>query len=623
MGIGFIIASMGPSNITGVMRFNFGMSELLGGISIVALSMALFAIPQMVMVYGTKTNVAKQDMSGNEVELSQDIALDAGSFRQVLGGVAESTRHWKANIGAGLVGAFAGIIPGMGGFTANFMSYGVARQLSRKKDQFGTGIPEGIIAPEGSSLAKEAGHMIPLLGLAIPGGVGGALFIAALTIQGVRVGFGFETEYPVLAYQVVWIIALSGLIGTIAGVLAGSQLAKVTKIPGPVLVPFLFAMSALGPFLADVSFFSVGEVLVFGVIGLVLRRLKFSLATLVLGLVLGPTFESNIYLIPNVYNGFDFLKKQPFADALFGVAIVILVAKGIEVRRSHVKRRAAEAETLAGVDVALRADVIRRQRQKDTPYPVLQLITTLALVVIGAYWSWYSMSKYDLATGLFATVAGFLVVVPMLFLVPADVRNYWYYRKSKSADDVPALEKIQPEPVDMVGTPDSEDQPFVVGRQPGERDSEPADNTSDDVPVAGTVPSIVAGVAPSTVPSDVALDVRAPAVMLQELQDVTVLVPEPASDVVERSWTVNGQYRREVVAIAWLAGLIVGCYVIGFTWAIPVFMFAYGMTSCSDYFKTLRGRVIFSVLSAAGLWLVTWLMMDAVLHLPFTPLIAL
>ena len=93
--------------------------------------------------------------------------------------------------------------------------------------------------------------------------------------------------------------------------------------------------------------------------------------------------------------------------------------------------------------------------------------------------------------------------------------------------------------------------------------------------------------------------------------------------MVEKSWGRNGQYRREVISLLWLGGLILGCWLAGFELAVPVFVLAYCLTSCNDYFKTLWGRVLFAGLSAASMWFVTWLMIEQVLHLPFEPLIQL
>lgn len=608
MGLGLAISSMGPSPISGVVRFSFGTVGFLDGVSLVALALGIFAIPQMVMVFGTKTRVAKQDMTGHVVHDAKVVELGGGSWRQMLGGVLEAFRHWFHMLLAGLVGALAGLVPGIGGFTANFLSYGVARQVSRKRDQFGKGIPEGIIAPEGASLAKEAGHMIPLLGLSIPGGVGGALFLGALTIKGIKTGFGFTQEYPVLPYQVVWIVALTGLIGTAAGVLAGPGLAKVTKIPGPVLVPFLFSLSVLGPFLADVSYFAVVEVLAFGVLGLVLRRLRFSLATLILGLVLGPTFESNVYLIHNIYPGFSFIPAQPFADVLFAVAILILVVKMVEIRRSRRKLRLIREEQVAHVtDPGRRAELIREQTREDSPYPLLSLIATAALLGAGLFWTIYAITSYSLSTSLFPTIGGILLALPTLILLPFEIRTFWASRKSRrEAAQVAALDGAHQ---DLSG-----------------QHTPPGEGTGDRIPLEEPLQADVPVTTPAGSPArtlesgDLVIGVHeAVATPLIDVLDVKVS-DAASAEVKEGSWGRNGQHRRELVAFAWLAGLVAGCYLVGFLVAIPVFMVLYCLTSTSDYFRTWRVRIVFAVLSATAMYLVTYESIS-LLNLAFHPIL--
>ena len=188
VSIGIMMASIGPSPITGIFRYTFNAVGLTTGISLVALALGSFAVPQMILVYGTATTIARQDMMGREVDDVEAVALETGFGAQVIEGVRESFRHWILLIESGVIGALTGIIPGIGGFAANFLSYGIARQTSRRRELFGTGIAEGIIAPEGSSLSKEAGGLLPIIGLGIPGGVGGALFIAALRDQGCEGG---------------------------------------------------------------------------------------------------------------------------------------------------------------------------------------------------------------------------------------------------------------------------------------------------------------------------------------------------------------------------------------------------------------------------------------------------
>src|SRR5262249_40876611 len=153
-----------------------------------------------------------------------------------------------------------------------------------------------IIAAEGSSLSKEEGSKVMSLGLGLPTGTASALFIVALGIQGVQPGIGFIDRHPVQAYEIVWVLVICTLLGTAVGVLVGPQLARITRVPGVLLFPFVISFCLVGVYIADVTYVAMGEIVVFGVVGLVLRRLGYSLGAYMMGVVLGPTLEQNVYL---------------------------------------------------------------------------------------------------------------------------------------------------------------------------------------------------------------------------------------------------------------------------------------------------------------------------------------
>src|ERR1700739_400863 len=109
-------------------------------------------------------------------------------------------------------------------------------------------------------------------------------------------------------------------------------LARVTRVPGPLLVPFIMVLSSIGPFVSDVAFFAVMEALCFCFVGFLLRRLRYSLASFAIGLVLGPTLEQNIFLTHEVFPGWSFVSARPLADVLFAIVIGILILKAVQLR---------------------------------------------------------------------------------------------------------------------------------------------------------------------------------------------------------------------------------------------------------------------------------------------------
>ena len=584
VGMGLLVASIGQSLVTGEFRYTFGQTSLDDGVSLIALFLGCFAVPQMIMTFGTGTTTAREDMTGREVEYKATTPVNGGAPREIVGGIIETCRHWPTLLQGGVTGAVAGIIPGIGGFAANFLSYGIAQQLSRKRAEFGTGIAEGIIAPEGSSLSKEAGTMVPILGLGIPGSVGGALLIAALTIKGLPTGPEFTTANPTVTYEIVWIILLAGIIGTALGVGLGPLLAKITRVPGPLIVPFILALSIVSPFVSSVTFFDVGEVMVFALVGFALRRLRYSLAAFAIGLVLGPTLENNIYLTHSIYPGVSFLDSRWLADVLLFIALLVVAFKAVEVTRKGRARQAREAAELSAVsDPAERLTVTRRQRLERTGiHPLLELEVTIGLLAIALFAGIYAMQQFAFADAIMPVAGSALVGVASLAALPGRFLDYIFYRKARGTDAAVAVSAA----------------PLAQAEPP--------------VPFLAFPPT-----APSTTAAVVATIDPAAEASLGLADTAGGLAP-----ISERAWGTHGEYTREVVGFGWLAALLAGCYLIGFVWAIPVFMAVYGLTCTRRFLPGWQGRALFAVSSAVVMWLITYEIFTQ-LALSYTPVISL
>jgi len=584
-GIGLMLSTVGADPITGEYRYVFNAVGLYSGISLVALFVGLFAIPQMVLVFGTGTTIARQDMMGNEVASSTAVVLEKGFGKQVLQGVGDTFTHWLAVLRAGIIGVVTGIVPGIGGFAANFMSYGIAQQFSKKRDQFGTGIPEGIIAPEGSSLAKEAGGMVPLLGLGIPGGVGGALFLAALTIRGVQPGFGFTTKYPTLAYETVWIIALGGLVGTLAGLLAAPQLAKVTRVPGPFLVPLIMSISVVGTFAADVTFFSVLEVAVFAIVGFALRRLRYSLAVFGIGLILGPQLEQSIYQTHEIFPGVSFLAR-PLADVLFAVGLGIIGLKGFQFHKDAKKNNAPIEEA----DPVRRAEKLRAREQKLRPYPLLAMIANVLVLGVTIPFLIYTASEYSFNTGLMPMIAGSVAAAAAVWRFPTEISHYIHHLADKHEEER-LLEGAGLDP--KAPAPPPELQPVSVGAR-----TIAVDGGEGSLHSVGDITDAVG-------PVPVRLSVRG-----------------GRSQINDKSWGRHGQYTRELAAFGWFASLLTLSYLFSFEVGLGTFCALYALFGTRYVMPSLVKRAIFGAVSAAVMVVAAYEILN-LLHISLSPVFPL
>ena len=573
-GIGLMLSTVGADPVSGIYRYTFNAVGLYSGISLVALFLGLFAIPQMVLVFGTATTIARQDMMGRQVDSTAAVTLERGFGKQVVQGVRDTVHHWVALIGAALIGVVTGIIPGIGGFAANFLSYGIAQQVSKKRELFGTGIPEGIIAPEGSSLAKEAGGMVPLLGLGIPGGVGGALFLAALVIKGVHVGFGFTTNYPTLAYETVWIIALGGIVGTMAGLLVAPQLARVTRVPGPLLVPLIMSIAVVGTFAADVSYFSILEIAVFGVVGFALRRLRYSLAVFGIGLILGPELEQNIYQTHEIYPGFTFLER-PLADVLFVVGLGVLALKAVQLHREAKKRNAPIEEQ----DVLLRAEELRRRERERRPFPLLAVIASAAILGVTIPFLVYTARVYPYSTALMPMIAGSVAAAAALWRLPIEIDGYLHHVRDKRAARALAGATVPQMAPQMASVPASTEV-----------------NEANEIQHSSAA-DLIEAMGPA--PTDFSRGSSLPA-------------------ITDKTWGRYGQYTRELVAFAWFGALLVLVKLFVIEIGPAVFCVAYALTATGYVLRSLARRLMFAVFSAGVIFAASYEILH-LLHLTFQP----
>ncbi|MBO0822676.1 MAG: tripartite tricarboxylate transporter permease [Actinobacteria bacterium] len=564
--VGLLISTIGVSGITGASRFTFNQPYLLNGIPLAVLSIGLFALPQMMMVYGTATNAAKQDITGNEVAQGAPVKLGPRPYRQVAAGLADAVRQWRILLQSTVLGVGSGIVPGIGGFAANYLSYTTASQLSRRKrGLFGTGIPEGVAAAEASNIPKEQGGLLTVFGLGLPHGTSSALFLVALTIQGLRPGIGFPAEHPEIIYESLWIILLAGFLGTLGGVVAAPAIARGTKIPGPLLFPFVISMCAVGAFIGYRSYSALIEALACAILGLAMRRLGYSLAAVIIGVVMGGVLEQNIYLVHNLYPGTKVFTSRPGADVIFGLAIIVLIVATIRTSRLRAKNTGPQ-------------------------FPVLETVTNAVIVVAAGSMAYYAATHYTFVTAVMPVLVGSMAGATACYQLVNDGLAELGRRRRSAAPEaalamagpggsgVPAAYGASAEVVAVSGPPLAADN---TGRAADER-----------VPHEHAVP-------------DSAAQDGHPAVSPPDAVGVTPLVRD-------RSWGRDGQYRREAMAFGWIVVAILLFYLVGFHLGVPLFALAYGLVAVRRVLQTAMARCYFAVASAIVLFLGTSLLFHVV-----------
>jgi putative tricarboxylic transport membrane protein len=274
--IGFALAAVGLDTITGQLRMTFGTEVLLKGFDFLVAVIGLFGIAEILQ------------------SIEDDLAFRGKNARLQLSVVwqtwRELPRYWITSLRSCVVGCLMGIVPG-GATPASFMSYGLARRFSARPDEFGRGRVEGVVAPETAAHAAGTSALLPMLALGVPGSPTAAVLLGGLLIWGLQPG-------PLLFVEkkdFVWGLIASMYLGNIAGLLVVlafvPAFAAILRIPFSIVGPAIIVICAIGAYTVHNAMFDVYLMLFFGVLGYVLRKLKYPIAPLVLALVLGDRAE--------------------------------------------------------------------------------------------------------------------------------------------------------------------------------------------------------------------------------------------------------------------------------------------------------------------------------------------
>lgn len=274
--VGLLISTIGTDPVTGTIRFTMGTPYLLNGLSFVPALIGLFAVSQVF--------VKLQDKGCHEPvpEVPKD-KLTWKEFRS----------NWKSILVSSVVGTIVGIIPATGSGTASYIAYDQVRRISKNKDTFGKGTLEGIAATETANNAVTGGALIPLLTLGIPGDVVTAVILGGLMIQGLTPGPLLFVDHADTVYGMFTSLVLANIFMLIFGLLAIRLFVKVLRIPQGVLMPFIIVFCILGGYAVNNSGFDVWIVLLFGLLGFLMERMRFPLPPMLLALILAPLLESN------------------------------------------------------------------------------------------------------------------------------------------------------------------------------------------------------------------------------------------------------------------------------------------------------------------------------------------
>lgn len=309
--LGLSIATIGTDPAGGIERFNFGTYYLLAGIHFIPTILGLFAVAE---VFEQGRKIATGERKKIEASMQMPAFLD---FWRLKFAVLRSV----------VIGLFAGILPGIGATLAAFLSYNEAIRWSRRPEQFGKGVLEGVVAPETANNAATGAAMIPLLALGLPGGALTAMMMGVFQIHGMEPG----PLIFITSSNLVWItfaaMFLANLCIFLLGWIQTKTVVHLLRIPFQFLAPAILMLATIGAFAVRNLILDVWVMFAAAVVGFFLRRYGFSPAGLVLGLVLGALGESSFVKSMQLMN-YDWLGffERPISAVLIIVGIATIAA---------------------------------------------------------------------------------------------------------------------------------------------------------------------------------------------------------------------------------------------------------------------------------------------------------
>ncbi len=320
MGLfGFLVSLVGIGLSTGIPRFDFGFSFLMGGFEMVSIIIGLFAITEVL-----------KGMEENRTKIKKHFKI-----KRVFPSKDDLKQSRNPIIRGSLLGFFLGILPGISATVTSFLSYDLEKKLSKQPGKFGKGAMEGVAGPESANNATSSGGFIPLLALGIPASPPLAVLLAALMIYGLTPG-------PVLFEQnsqMVWMIIASMFVGNLILLVLNLPLvglwAKLTEVPFGILAPIILLISILGAYSVRNSMFDIVVAIIFGVLGYLFHKFQWPIIPFVLCTVLGPKIESSFIQSMEMSSGnLLIFIQRPISLTILIIAILFLILSVFLMKRT-------------------------------------------------------------------------------------------------------------------------------------------------------------------------------------------------------------------------------------------------------------------------------------------------
>ncbi len=322
--VGILLGLVGTDVTTGEQRMTFGLRPLFDGIDFIVVAMGVFGVAEII------DNLARRESR----------QLPGGKISRLWPTREEARQAWPAALRGTVLGSVLGVLPGGGALVASFASYGLEKRLAKDPSRFGKGAIEGVAGPEAANNAGAQASFIPMFALGIPPNAVMALMIAAMTIHGITPGPKFLADKPTLFWAMVASMWIGNLMLVVLNLPLVGLWVRLLRVPYAYLFPAILIFCCIGVYSVNYRFFDVTLMAVFGVAGLILKRIGCEPAPMVLAFVLGPMLEEQFRRTLLLSDGdFTVFVTRPLSATLLGIAFVLVLLMSL----SSLRRQRTQA----------------------------------------------------------------------------------------------------------------------------------------------------------------------------------------------------------------------------------------------------------------------------------------
>ncbi|OAN35119.1 tripartite tricarboxylate transporter permease [Mycolicibacterium iranicum] len=319
--LGVLLSFVGFAPVGGDVRYVFDQPALFNGFEVVVVLVGMFAITEALELLRTNQTVA------------QTMMREKFGYGQIWEGITYTVKQPFLLARSSLIGTGVGLVPAVGGTVAAFLAYFQAARTV-KNPRFGQGDPRGVLAPEASNDAKDAGSALPSLAFGIPGSSDWAIVMGAMVIHGLTPGPNLIRENPDIVWIAILVLIAASFLSSFLGVLFGPQLLHITRVKPGILSPVVLLLAVVGAYALNLSLIDVLVSIGFGLVAYVMRSIGMPLIPVILGFILGPLVERSYLQTVSTYGFVDGFFSRPITIVLIVLTVAVIGYEVYSTRRA-------------------------------------------------------------------------------------------------------------------------------------------------------------------------------------------------------------------------------------------------------------------------------------------------